>query len=90
MNNQRKVKAEIEKISKKIRDGFDAFEALWEKVQNAADHSSKSRWTAELKKELKKLQRMRDQIKTWLSSGTVKDTRDMETQKSEIEHKVGR
>jgi len=88
MNNQRKIKAEIDKTHKKIREGFEVFQNLWDKVEKANDHSSKQRWTAELKKELKKLQRMRDQIKAWLSNGVIKDTKDMEYHKSEIESKM--
>ena len=87
-NSLRKIKAEIDKTHKKIREGFDVFQSLWDKVEDATDHSSKQRWTAELKKELKKLQRMRDQIKGWLSNGAVKDTSDLEHHKSEIESKM--
>lgn len=72
MNNQRKIKAEIEKVHKKIRDGFEVFQSLWDKVDQAVDHSSKTRWTSELKKELKKLQRLRDMLKQWLSNGVIK------------------
>ena len=88
MNNQRKLKAEIDKTHKKIREGFEVFATLWDKVENAPDHGAKQRWTGELKKELKKLQRMRDQIKAWMSNGVVKDTKEMEHHKHQIELKM--
>ena len=38
------------------------------------DHASqKDKYELELKKEIKKLQRMRDQVKTWASNSEIKD-----------------
>ena len=88
MNNQRKMKAEVDKTHKKIREGFEVFQQLWDKVQDAPDHSSKQRWTAELKKELKKLQRLRDLLKQWLSNGVLKDSTEIELHKTDIESKM--
>ena len=34
---------------------------------------SQEKYEEDLKKEIKKLQRLRDQIKTWLASGEIKD-----------------
>jgi len=46
---------------------------VWEKLHTAPNQSQKEKYEAELKKEIKKLQRYRDQIKTWISSPEVKD-----------------
>ena len=35
--------------------------------------SFQEKYEEDLKKEIKKLQRLRDQIKTWLASGEIKD-----------------
>ncbi len=49
------------------------FEDIWVKVHNATNANQKEKYEADLKKEIKKLQRLRDQIKSWLASGEVKD-----------------
>jgi CCR4-NOT transcription complex subunit 3 len=70
----RKLKKEIELCIKKVNDGFGIFERLWEKIYDSDDQSVRQKTAAELKRELKKLQRCRDQIKGWLS--TPRDCRD--------------
>ncbi len=42
-------------------------------------------WLQDLKKEIKKLQRLRDQIKTWLSGSEVKDKKPLIEQRKLIE-----
>jgi CCR4-NOT transcription complex subunit 3 len=51
----------------------EVFEDIWVKVHNATNANQKEKYEADLKKEIKKLQRLRDQIKSWLASGEVKD-----------------
>lgn len=46
-----------------------------EKLHAATSSSQKEKFEGELKKEIKKLQRLRDQVKTWLTSGDIKDKR---------------
>ena len=43
----------------------------------ASQQSQKEKYEVDLKKEIKKLQRLRDQIKTWISSSEVKDKNDL-------------
>ena len=73
MSNNRKLQAEISQVIKKIEEGMNEFDEIWEKVYSADTQAHKERWEAELKKEIKKLQRFRDQIKGWISSPDVKD-----------------
>ena len=58
---------------KKVSEGVEQFEDIWKKVHNATNSNQKEKYEADLKKEIKKLQRLRDQIKSWLASGEIKD-----------------
>ncbi|KAJ2396444.1 general negative regulator of transcription subunit 5 [Coemansia sp. RSA 2603] len=49
----------------------------YDKVLNASNASQKEKYETDLKKEIKKLQRLRDQIKTWLQSNDIKDKQDL-------------
>lgn len=46
-------------------------------VYSATTQSQKEKYESDLKKEIKKLQRLRDSIKTWASSSDVKDKRQL-------------
>ena len=52
---------------------MDLFDEIWEKVYSAEQQNQKEKYEMDLKKEIKKLQRLRDQIKTWIGSSDVKD-----------------
>lgn len=58
---------------KKVDEGVDLFDEIWEKVYSAEQQNQKEKYEMDLKKEIKKLQRLRDQIKTWIGSNDVKD-----------------
>ncbi|KAJ1722020.1 general negative regulator of transcription subunit 5 [Coemansia erecta] len=73
----RKVQAEIERVFKKVAEGIEEFEMCYDKVLNASNASQKEKYETDLKKEIKKLQRLRDQIKTWLQSNEIKDKQDL-------------
>ena len=65
--------AEIDRVMKKIDEGVELFDEIWEKVYSAEQQNQKEKHEIELKKEIKKLQRLRDQIKTWIGGTEVKD-----------------
>ena len=65
--------AEIDRVLKKISEGVEEFENVWDKLQNASNINQKDKYESDLKKEIKKLQRLRDQIKTWCTSNDIKD-----------------
>lgn len=67
------VAGEIDRCLKKVAEGVEQFEDIWQKVHNASNSNQKEKYEADLKKEIKKLQRLRDQIKSWLASGEIKD-----------------
>lgn len=58
---------------KKVDEGVELFDEIWEKVYSAEQQNQKEKYEVELKKEIKKLQRLRDQIKTWIGGTEVKD-----------------
>lgn len=67
------VAGEIDRCLKKVTEGVDTFEDIWQKVHNATNSNQKEKYEADLKKEIKKLQRLRDQIKSWIASAEIKD-----------------
>lgn len=69
----RKLQGEIDRCLKKVAEGVDTFEDIWQKVHNATNSNQKEKYEADLKKEIKKLQRLRDQIKAWIASAEIKD-----------------
>lgn len=58
---------------KKVTEGTELFEDTCEKLYATTNPSQKEKFEQELKKEIKKLQRLRDQIKSWISNGDIKD-----------------
>ena len=58
---------------KKVDKGVGLFNEIYEKVHSAKQQSQKEKYEVELKKVIKKLQWLRDQIKSWISGSEVKD-----------------
>lgn len=87
------TKGEIEKTLKKINEGVETFDDIWQKllnlsrlqVQNATNLNQKEKYETELKKEIKKLQRLREQIKAWQSSNDIKDKKPLLEARKNIE-----
>lgn len=46
----------MDRCLKKVTEGCEAFEDIWQKVQNAANTNQKEKYESELKREIKKLQ----------------------------------
>ncbi|KAI0015145.1 Not1 N-terminal domain, CCR4-Not complex component-domain-containing protein [Xylariomycetidae sp. FL0641] len=69
----RKLQQEIDKCFKKVSEGVDEFNAIYEKIEQSNNPAQKDKLEDNLKREIKKLQRLRDQIKTWASSNDIKD-----------------
>ncbi|ORX38920.1 Not1 N-terminal domain, CCR4-Not complex component-domain-containing protein [Kockovaella imperatae] len=70
---QRKLQAEIDKTLKAVAVGVETFESTFEKLQHASSTTQKEKVETDLKTQIKKLQRIRDQIKSWISSSDIKD-----------------
>ncbi|QGI64249.1 related to NOT3-general negative regulator of transcription, subunit 3 [Fusarium fujikuroi] len=69
----RKLAQEVDKCFKKVSEGVAEFEAIYEKIEQSSNPAQKDKLEDNLKREIKKLQRLRDQIKTWAASNDIKD-----------------
>jgi len=88
MSGARKLQTEIDRVMKKIDEGVELFDDIWEKVYAAEQQNQKEKYEMDLKKEIKKLQRLRDQVKTWISSSDVKDKDSLIDARKLIETKM--
>jgi CCR4-NOT transcription complex subunit 3 len=73
---------------KKVDEGVELFDDIWEKVYSAEQQNQKEKYEMDLKKEIKKLQRLRDQIKSWIGSSDVKDKEPLLEARRLIETKM--
>ncbi|KIY45958.1 hypothetical protein FISHEDRAFT_48451 [Fistulina hepatica ATCC 64428] len=69
----RKLQTEIDRTLKKVAEGVELFEGIYEKMQASTNQTQKEKLELDLKSQIKKLQRLRDQIKTWVASNDIKD-----------------
>ncbi|KAI5124753.1 hypothetical protein M0805_005387 [Coniferiporia weirii] len=69
----RKLQSEIERVLKRVAEGVEAFDNTYNKMQASTNLTQKEKLEADLKTQIKKLQRLRDQIKTWVASNDIKD-----------------
>ncbi len=65
--------AEIDRTLKKVSEGVELFENIYDKMQASTNQTQKEKLELDLKTQIKKLQRLRDQIKTWVASNDIKD-----------------
>lgn len=82
---QRKMQQEMDKTFKKVAEGIVVFEGILEKIEQATNASQKDKLEDALKREIKKLQRQRDQIKTWAAGNEIKDKKPLIEQRKNIE-----
>ncbi|KAG6896759.1 hypothetical protein C0992_006334, partial [Termitomyces sp. T32_za158] len=64
---------EIDRTLKKVAEGVELFESIYDKMQASTNQTQKEKLELDLKTQIKKLQRLRDQIKTWVASNDIKD-----------------
>jgi len=88
MSANRKLLTEIDRTLKKVEEGVEIFDEIWDKVYSATQQNQKEKYEVDLKKEIKKLQRHRDQIKTWVASSDIKDKRALTEARKLIETKM--
>lgn len=63
----------MDKVFKKIIEGLEIFDTLYERHESASNSSQKEKLENDLKKEIKKLQRFREQVKNWQAANEIKD-----------------
>ncbi|KAI0091948.1 Not1 N-terminal domain, CCR4-Not complex component-domain-containing protein [Irpex rosettiformis] len=69
----RKLQSEIDRTLKKVTEGVELFESIYDKMQASTNQTQKEKLETDLKTQIKKLQRLRDQIKTWITGNDIKD-----------------
>jgi len=88
MAGARKLQAEVDRTLKAIGEHMTEFESIWDKVVNAATQSLKEKYENDLKKEIKKLQRMRDSLKIFIQSNEIKIKKPLIDARKLIETKM--
>jgi CCR4-NOT transcription complex subunit 3 len=86
----RKLQQEIDKCYKKVAEGVATFESIYDKIIQTSNPSQKEKLEDQLKKEIKKLQRSRDQIKTWAAMSEIKDKKPLLDHRKLIETQMER
>lgn len=64
---------EIDRVFKKINEGLEIFNTYHERHENSTNPSQRDKLESDLKREIKKLQKLREQIKVWQTQNEVKD-----------------
>lgn len=77
--------AEIDRTLKKVTEGLEVFLETLDKLNNATTPNQKEKFEGDLKKEIKKLQRLRDTIKGWQTSSEIKDKQPINDARKAIE-----
>jgi CCR4-NOT transcription complex subunit 3 len=86
--SSKKLAQEIERTVKKVNEGVELFDELLDKVYTAPNASQRDKFEGELKKEIKKLQRLREQIRNWLGGSEVKDKTELTEKRKVIEARM--
>lgn len=81
----RKLQQEVDRCFKRVAEGIAAFESTFEKIQQATNQGQKEKLEDTLKREIKKLQRQRDSIKSWAAGGEIKDKKPLVEHRKAIE-----
>ncbi|KAK3069924.1 general negative regulator of transcription subunit 5 [Teratosphaeriaceae sp. CCFEE 6253] len=84
----RKLQQEIDKEFKTIALGIQAFDGVYEKLAASQNASQREKLEDSLKKEIKKLQRSRDKVKTWATSSEIKNKTPLVDQRKLIETRM--
>eukprot|EP01083_Nonionella_stella_P086602 240715_1 len=85
-----KLQTEIDRTLKKIDEGIEDFDLIWKKVHEAPNQNLKEKHEADLKKEIKKLQRYREQVKAWASNNDIKNKQPLLDARHRIETEMER
>ncbi|KAK9784933.1 hypothetical protein WJX73_002823 [Symbiochloris irregularis] len=85
MAEARRLLKEQEGVMKKIQDGLTELEGFKAKAMaafNAEDHKERDKWMSDIKRELKRLQRLRDLVRSWIDDAEVNKDLLQETRRS--------
>lgn len=89
--SSRKLQQEFDKLQKKVSEGLQQFEDIYDKVTLTENANQKEKLEGDLRKEIKKLQRSRDQVKQWLGDSSNKlDKNVLQDNRTRIENAMER
>ena len=88
MAGARKLQAEVDRTLKQIGEHIAEFDTIWDKVQSAPTPNLKEKYEADLKREIKKLQRLRDACKVFIAQHEVKNKVPLLDVRKAIEEKM--
>uniref|UniRef100_A0A914YXS9 CCR4-NOT transcription complex subunit 3 n=1 Tax=Panagrolaimus superbus TaxID=310955 RepID=A0A914YXS9_9BILA len=88
MAEKRKLLQEVDKTYKKVDEGIEIFEEIMTKMYEANSENQRDKFQDDLKREIKKLQRLRDLIKGWQFSSDIKDKDNLTKYRRLIETKM--
>lgn len=69
----RKLATDIDRVLKDVTKGVELFDEIHRRVLDSDTAAKKERTEVDLKTQIKKLQRFRDQIKGWIASEEIRD-----------------
>ncbi|VDD81437.1 unnamed protein product [Mesocestoides corti] len=90
MADKRKLQCDIDRTLKRVQEGRASFQEILDKFESSNNQTQKEKFEADLKKEIKRLQRFRDQIKTWHTCNDIKDKRPLLEARKLIEQDMER
>eukprot|EP01130_Rhizamoeba_saxonica_P005430 TRINITY_DN2173_c0_g1_i1.p1 TRINITY_DN2173_c0_g1~~TRINITY_DN2173_c0_g1_i1.p1 ORF type:complete len:412 (-),score=123.48 TRINITY_DN2173_c0_g1_i1:37-1272(-) len=87
MTDRKKLLGEVERELKRVRDGYVDFDKILHRLKKGNNLSTNqvSKLETDLKKEIKKLQRKRDKMKSWLSNNNIRDKTSIIEARKKIE-----
>jgi CCR4-NOT transcription complex subunit 3 len=85
MAANRKLQSVVDATLKKIDEGLVEFASAYKKAEEAANPNQREKTQAELKREIKKLQRFREDVMKWLTEGEIKDKQPLLEARKRIE-----
>ena len=88
MATLRKLQQDIDKVLKKVVEGLEEFDSTFEQMTTTEHQNTRDKYESNLKTELKKLQKYREQIKSWIGNSDVKDTSELIEARRDIEKRM--
>jgi len=79
------ILVEIDRTLKKVGEGIIEFEGIFQKISAAPSQNQKEKHENDLKREIKKLQRLREQIKVWIGQNDIKNKEPLVDSRQKIE-----
>eukprot|EP00792_Barthelona_sp_PAP020_P006099 TRINITY_DN2908_c0_g1_i1.p1 TRINITY_DN2908_c0_g1~~TRINITY_DN2908_c0_g1_i1.p1 ORF type:complete len:590 (-),score=141.96 TRINITY_DN2908_c0_g1_i1:19-1788(-) len=90
MSEKRKLQNDIDRTLRKVEEGISLIDTLWDRLETVGSALQEDKIHCEIKKETKKLQRLRDNIKSWISQGDYRDKDTLKRSRRIIEERMER